>query len=251
MSNIYRSRTLWELGLCHCHGGQKDSLWASNSIQQSKIYLSLPAFKYWLKYQHRGPDWKCGCQHNSRSIELYQTLLVAASNMWVLSALHACLGNWSGCLLVNSLPCCGFTCRWNCPSAHMGQFIAAVFWWIHCHGQERPRAIVTLPHGGGTASCISAQPAPHQPQPAWLTQCEPPRDWSRPPFESASCSTDVNRRPLRKRRRRHSAECNPGVVSSCSSTSGGFSPSRGCGCVLDPTTCDAPGVTQSTSHSMC
>ena len=29
--------------------------------------------------------------------------------------LHACLGNWLGCLLVNSLPCCGFTCRWKCP----------------------------------------------------------------------------------------------------------------------------------------
>ena len=42
--------------------------------------------------------------------------------------LHACLGNWSGCLLVNSLPSCGFTCRWNCPSAHRGQFIAVVFW---------------------------------------------------------------------------------------------------------------------------
>ena len=32
------------------------------------------------------------------------------------------------------------------------QFIAAVFWLIHCHG---PAAIVTLPHGCGTASCIS------------------------------------------------------------------------------------------------
>ena len=73
------------------------------------------------------------------------------------------------CILVNSLPWTGAaTC--------------------HCNVATRRRNCI-----------LHFCPASTSPTPTSLHELA--RNWSRPPFESTSWSTDVNRRPLRKRRR--------------------------------------------------
>ena len=177
-------------------------------------------------------DWKCGCQHNSRWIELYQTLLVAASNMWVLSACipRQLVGLSSGqfiamlwlhlplelpkcpqgaihcsCILVNSLPWTGAaTCHCNVATRRRNCILH------FCPASTSP-----------TATSLT--------NPMWASsKLRQTTFWIRVLSHRRQPSSAQEKTS-------HSAECNSGIVSSCSSTSGGaFSPSRerGCGCVL-------------------
>ena len=117
-------------------------IWTTKSIQRSEIYLNLPGqISVELEISVR-PDLMCGCGCNSAWIELLPCEHCPP---------RACSGNWPRLSSGQFIAMLRLHLPLELPIRP--QFIAAVFWLIHCHGPAA--AIVTLPHGCGTASCIS------------------------------------------------------------------------------------------------
>ena len=122
-------------------GGHLD-IWTTKSIQRSETYLNLPGqISVELEISVR-PDLMCGCGCNSAWIELLPCEHCPP---------RACSGNWPRLSSGQFIAMLRLHLPLELPIRP--QFIAAVFWLIHCHGPAA--AIVTLPHGCGTASCIS------------------------------------------------------------------------------------------------